>query len=432
MKSTSRDDTAHGPRRRRPRCRRAGARGRPRDADRRRECRHRDGTRQDRGRRRHRQSGRSVRADVHDRMMTGVGRPQFTAVVECSAEAAGWASTSGPTAESAGRASRTRTRRRCGQRDVRIMVAGTYESAADTPARSDGRLYKESFGMASKPRREESQPRETELDRARRNCSKEGISSSRMYLDPARPASRTSSTRSSPACARHAVRRRGAIPSSTNGHCRDQSHAATTKVVRSGRHGDPLNGPIVVAIDGPGAARQEHRRASRRAPTGSRVPRHVRCTELSRMRRCVEGSGPRRRRGRRDSREKSNSTSTTTVSESPPLDATGRIRGRDVNSGGQRRGGQQTGCAQSLSIVNGRGCGSGEGSRRGPRHRVRGVTRCRTEAVHHGDSHASARNAGYGSDRRRFAEVESAIVERDRLDSTRTDSPLRESTARSS
>ena len=32
------------------------------------------------------------------RMMTGVGRPQFSAVLECAAEARGWARTSGPTA----------------------------------------------------------------------------------------------------------------------------------------------------------------------------------------------------------------------------------------------------------------------------------------------------------------------------------------------
>ena len=38
------------------------------------------------------------------RMMTGVGRPQFSAVVECAAEARGSASTSGPTAACAGRA----------------------------------------------------------------------------------------------------------------------------------------------------------------------------------------------------------------------------------------------------------------------------------------------------------------------------------------
>ena len=32
------------------------------------------------------------------RMMTGVGRPQFSAVLDCAARRRGWASTSGPTA----------------------------------------------------------------------------------------------------------------------------------------------------------------------------------------------------------------------------------------------------------------------------------------------------------------------------------------------
>ena len=49
------------------------------------------------------------------RMMTGVGRPQFSAVVECAAEAAGWAVTSGPTAGSSSRAT-WRSRWRVGQR----------------------------------------------------------------------------------------------------------------------------------------------------------------------------------------------------------------------------------------------------------------------------------------------------------------------------
>ena len=42
------------------------------------------------------------------------------------------------------------------------------------------------------------------FERARKELFEEGISTSRMYLDPSGPASRTSSTRSSPACARRA------------------------------------------------------------------------------------------------------------------------------------------------------------------------------------------------------------------------------------
>jgi IMP dehydrogenase len=122
------------------------------------------------------------------RMMTGVGRPQFSAVVECGEEA-----------------------RRLGRhiwadggvrfpRDVALALAGgaanvmfgswlagTYESAADTLRDPDGRLYKESFGMASNRAVKNRTRTEAEFERARKELFEEGISSSRMYLDPERP-----------------------------------------------------------------------------------------------------------------------------------------------------------------------------------------------------------------------------------------------------
>ena len=122
------------------------------------------------------------------RMMTGVGRPQFSAVVECAEEA-----------------------RRLGRhiwadggvrypRDVALALAGgaasvmfgswlagTYESAADTLRAPDGRLYKESFGMASNRAVKHRSRTETAFDRARKELFQEGISTSRMYLDPERP-----------------------------------------------------------------------------------------------------------------------------------------------------------------------------------------------------------------------------------------------------
>jgi IMP dehydrogenase len=122
------------------------------------------------------------------RMMTGVGRPQFSAVLECAAEA-----------------------RRLGRhiwadggvrfpRDVALAVAagaanvmlgswlaGTYESAADTLRDLDGRLYKESFGMASNRAVKNRTRTETSFERARKELFEEGISTSRMYLDPDRP-----------------------------------------------------------------------------------------------------------------------------------------------------------------------------------------------------------------------------------------------------
>jgi IMP dehydrogenase len=122
------------------------------------------------------------------RMMTGVGRPQFSAVAECAAEA-----------------------RRLGKhvwadggvrhpRDVALALAagasavmvgswfaGTYESPGDLLRDEKGRLYKESFGMASKRAVTARTRGEGAFDRARKALFEEGISTSRMWLDPVRP-----------------------------------------------------------------------------------------------------------------------------------------------------------------------------------------------------------------------------------------------------
>src|SRR3954470_3513933 len=122
------------------------------------------------------------------RMMTGVGRPQFSAVLECSAEA-----------------------RRLGRhvwadggvrhpRDVALALAagasnvmvgswfaGAHESPGDVHRDADGRLFKESFGMASARAVRGRTERDTAFERARKALFEEGISSSRMYLEPERP-----------------------------------------------------------------------------------------------------------------------------------------------------------------------------------------------------------------------------------------------------
>jgi IMP dehydrogenase len=122
------------------------------------------------------------------RMMTGVGRPQFSAVLECAAQA-----------------------RRLGRhvwadggvrhpRDVALALAagassvmigswfaGTYESPGDTFRDADGRLYKESFGMASARAVRLRSSGDSAYDRARKALFEEGISSARMYLSPERP-----------------------------------------------------------------------------------------------------------------------------------------------------------------------------------------------------------------------------------------------------
>lgn len=122
------------------------------------------------------------------RMMTGVGRPQFSAVLE-SAEVARsmgkhvWADggvrypRDVALAIAAGAAS--------------VMfgswLAGTYESAADTLRDTEGRLYKESFGMASNRAVKNRTRTESAFERAKKELFEEGISTSRMYLDPQRP-----------------------------------------------------------------------------------------------------------------------------------------------------------------------------------------------------------------------------------------------------
>jgi IMP dehydrogenase len=122
------------------------------------------------------------------RMMTGVGRPQFSAVEECAAEA-----------------------RRLGRhvwadggvrhpRDIALALAagaanvmvgswfaGTYESAGDIHDDGNGRLYKESFGMASARAVKARTAAQSGFERARAGLFEEGISASRMYLDPHRP-----------------------------------------------------------------------------------------------------------------------------------------------------------------------------------------------------------------------------------------------------
>jgi IMP dehydrogenase len=65
--------------------------------------------------------------------------------------------------------------------------AGTYESTGNLMIDAEGRMYKESYGMASaravKLRTKDS----SGFDRARAGLFEEGISTGRMYLDPERP-----------------------------------------------------------------------------------------------------------------------------------------------------------------------------------------------------------------------------------------------------
>ncbi|MBA2946222.1 GuaB1 family IMP dehydrogenase-related protein [Streptomyces himalayensis] len=122
------------------------------------------------------------------RMMTGVGRPQFSAVLECAAEARKY----GKHVWADGGVRHPRDvamALAAGASNVMIgsWFAGTYESPGDLQQDADGRLYKESFGMASSRAVRNRTSEESAYDRARKALFEEGISTSRMFLDPHRP-----------------------------------------------------------------------------------------------------------------------------------------------------------------------------------------------------------------------------------------------------
>ena len=122
------------------------------------------------------------------RMMTGVGRPQFSAVLECAAAAAELGSH--VWADGGVRHPRdVALALAAGASSVMIgsWFAGTYESPGDLLEDSSGRAYKVSFGMASARAVASRTATESAFDRARKGLYEEGISSARMYLDPARP-----------------------------------------------------------------------------------------------------------------------------------------------------------------------------------------------------------------------------------------------------
>ena len=122
------------------------------------------------------------------RMQTGVGRPQLSAVLECAAaakDAGRWIWADGGVRH---------------PRDVAIALAagagavmigswfaGTHESPGDLQRDASGRAYKVSFGMASARAVRSRTAEESAFDRARKAMFEEGISHSRMYIDPERP-----------------------------------------------------------------------------------------------------------------------------------------------------------------------------------------------------------------------------------------------------
>jgi IMP dehydrogenase len=122
------------------------------------------------------------------RMMTGVGRPQFSAVLECATAARKlgkhvWADGGVRHPRDVALALAA------GASSVMIgsWFAGTYESPGDLHIAPDGRAYKDSFGMASARAVANRTSGESAFERARKALYEEGISSGQQFLDPSRP-----------------------------------------------------------------------------------------------------------------------------------------------------------------------------------------------------------------------------------------------------
>ncbi|MBB2992637.1 IMP dehydrogenase [Mycolicibacterium iranicum] len=121
------------------------------------------------------------------RMMTGVGRPQFSAVVECASaarELGGHVWADGGVRHPRDVALALAA----GASNVMIgsWFAGTYESPGDLMHDRENQPYKESYGMASKRAVAARTAADSAFDRARKGLFEEGISTSRMALDASR------------------------------------------------------------------------------------------------------------------------------------------------------------------------------------------------------------------------------------------------------
>jgi IMP dehydrogenase len=122
------------------------------------------------------------------RMMTAVGRPQFSAVLETAETALGigarvWADGGVRYPRDVALALAA------GASSVMIgsWFAGTIEAPGQLEREPDGRLYKQSWGMASTKAVQERFGRLDPYELARKELFAEGISSSKIYLDPLRP-----------------------------------------------------------------------------------------------------------------------------------------------------------------------------------------------------------------------------------------------------
>ena len=118
------------------------------------------------------------------RMQTGVGRPQFSAVLDCAAQARElgghvWADGGIRNPRDVALALAA------GASNVMVgsLFAGTFESPGDLLVDGDGNWYKEGFGMASRRAVENRNSAAAAFDRARRAMFEEGISTAKITVD---------------------------------------------------------------------------------------------------------------------------------------------------------------------------------------------------------------------------------------------------------
>lgn len=121
------------------------------------------------------------------RMQTGVGRPTFSAVRVCAAEARRlgrhvWAD--------GGVRHPRDVALYCAAGAARVMVgtmmAGTFESPGDVKVDAEGNIYKQNYGMASARAVAERTAELDAFERAKKSFFREGISTSRIYIRPGR------------------------------------------------------------------------------------------------------------------------------------------------------------------------------------------------------------------------------------------------------
>lgn len=122
------------------------------------------------------------------RMVTGVGRPQLSAVMECAKQARKM----GKHVMADGGTKHPRDFALALAAGASTVMVGTwfsqtYESTADLKIDAEGKMYKEHFGMASTKAVSNRNQAKREMELAYKEYFKEGISNARMYLNPANP-----------------------------------------------------------------------------------------------------------------------------------------------------------------------------------------------------------------------------------------------------